>query len=162
MTAEFAVAVHAMELLHHKGTVLSSETIAQNVCTHPARVRKVLSKLEKAGLVEGRNGQQGGYQIARPAPEITLLDIFDAVCDALLKNAWRSGDMDCECMVASGMADVMDGVYTAVEKTGRETLAAMTLADVDRQLFGSSLAGSSLAGSSLAGSSLAGSTAKNK
>ena len=61
--------------------------------------------------------------------------------DALLKNAWRSGDMDCECMVASGMADVMDGVYTAVEKTGRETLAAMTLADVDRQLFGGSLAG---------------------
>ena len=154
MTAEFTVAVHAMELLHHKGTVLSSEAIAQNVCTHPARVRKVLSKLEKAGLVEGKNGQQGGYQFTRPAQEITLLDIFDAVCDTLLKNAWRSGDLNCECMVASGMADVMDGVYTAVEKTGRETLAAMTLTDVDRQLFGSSLSGSSLSGNSLSGSTV--------
>jgi len=139
MTAEFAVAVHAMELLHHKGDVLSSETIARNVCTHPARVRKVLAKLEKAGLVEGRNGQQGGYCLVRSAEEITLLHIFDAVCSTLVKGTWRSGDMDQDCMVASGMAAVMDGVYTAVEESGRETLSHITLADVDRQI----LAGSS-------------------
>ena len=49
---------------------------------------------------------------------------------------------------------VAEMINTAVEKTGRETLAAMTLTDVDRQLFGSSLSGSSLSGNSLSGSTV--------
>ncbi|NLU24225.1 MAG: Rrf2 family transcriptional regulator [Clostridiales bacterium] len=135
MTAEFAVAVHAMELLHHKGAVLSSETIAQNVCTHPVRVRRVLAKLERAGLVTGKNGQQGGYCLAHTAAEITLLDIFNAVCTTLFKTVWRSGDIDMDCMIASGMAGVMDDVYEAVDQSGRETLRGITLADIDHRLF---------------------------
>ena len=61
MTAEFTVAVHALVYLHHKNTVLSSEELAQNVCTNPARIRKVMAKLKKAGLVLAREGRvQGG------------------------------------------------------------------------------------------------------
>ena len=48
MTAEFTVAVHALVYLHHRGGWLSSEELAQNVCTNPARIRKIMAKLKKA------------------------------------------------------------------------------------------------------------------
>ena len=62
MNSEFIVAVHAMVFLHHKADTLSSETLAENVCTNPVRIRRVLAKLKKAGLVETREGRTaGGY-----------------------------------------------------------------------------------------------------
>lgn len=38
-------------------------------------VAKILTMLSAAGLVEGKPGPTGGYQLARPASEITLLDV---------------------------------------------------------------------------------------
>ncbi|MES2659315.1 MAG: Rrf2 family transcriptional regulator [Verrucomicrobiota bacterium] len=38
-------------------------------------VAKILTLLSSAGLVEGKSGPAGGYQLARPAAEITLLDV---------------------------------------------------------------------------------------
>ena len=60
MTGEFAVGVHALVFLNHKKTVVSSEMVAENVCTNPARVRKILASLKKAGLVSTKEGLDGG------------------------------------------------------------------------------------------------------
>src|SRR6187431_2605401 len=38
-------------------------------------VAKILTQLSAAGLVEGKPGPTGGYQLARPASKITLLDV---------------------------------------------------------------------------------------
>jgi Rrf2 family transcriptional regulator, iron-sulfur cluster assembly transcription factor len=38
-------------------------------------IAKILTMLSSAGLVEGKPGPTGGYQLARPASEITLLDV---------------------------------------------------------------------------------------
>ena len=47
MTSDYCVAVHALVYLNHKAKVLSSEELAENICTNPARVRKVIGKAEK-------------------------------------------------------------------------------------------------------------------
>ena len=39
MTAEFALAVHGLVYLYHRGEMVTSEELAQNICTNPARVR---------------------------------------------------------------------------------------------------------------------------
>lgn len=36
---------------------------------------KILTMLSRAGLVDGTRGPAGGYRLARPASEITLLDV---------------------------------------------------------------------------------------
>lgn len=61
MTSEFGMAVHALTFLNHKGEIVSSEALAKNICTNPARVRKVMAKLKKAGLVDTKEGLEGGY-----------------------------------------------------------------------------------------------------
>ena len=43
MTAEFSLAVHGLVYLyHHTGQTISSDALAQNICTNPARVSQFL------------------------------------------------------------------------------------------------------------------------
>ena len=72
MTSEFAIAVHALVYLNHKGETVSSEALAENICTNPARVRKVMAKLKKAGLVATKEGVDGGYHFIKAPAEVTL------------------------------------------------------------------------------------------
>ena len=72
MTSEFSVAVHALVFLNHKGTTYSSEGLAENICTNPARIRKVMAKLKKAGLVETKEGIDGGYHCIEETDQISL------------------------------------------------------------------------------------------
>ena len=61
MNSEFCIAVHGLVFLKLKKQCLSSEALAENICTNPARVRKVMAKLKKAGLVSTKEGSEGGY-----------------------------------------------------------------------------------------------------
>ena len=68
MDSSFNLAVHALVCLSHSGRSLSSEALAENICTNPARVRRVMAGLKKAGMVETREGLDGGYRLcADPA-----------------------------------------------------------------------------------------------
>ncbi len=40
---------------------------------------KSLQALMRAGLVDATTGRKGGYRLARPASDISLLDLYDAV-----------------------------------------------------------------------------------
>lgn len=44
-----------------------------------AFVAKLLPRLEKAGLLEASEGLRGGYRLARPAEDISVLAVVDAV-----------------------------------------------------------------------------------
>lgn len=47
MDGSFNLAVHALVCLSHRGLSLSSETLAENICTNPARVRRVMAGLKR-------------------------------------------------------------------------------------------------------------------
>ena len=63
-----------------KGPVCSN-MIAQSVHTNPVVIRRLMSELEKASLVASTSGRSGGFSLARPAPQITLADVYRAVED---------------------------------------------------------------------------------
>lgn len=135
MDSSFNVAVHALVYLHHKDCLLSSEALAENICTNPARVRKVMAALRRAGLVDSRAGNVGGYRFSGNPDRITLGQVAKALDIRFVDAAWRSGDSDMECLVASGMADVMDGLYAELDGLCRERLQSVTVGDVERKLF---------------------------
>ena len=54
MKSDFIVAVHALVYLSHRGCLASSEELAENICTNPARVRKIMGKLKKMGIITTR------------------------------------------------------------------------------------------------------------
>lgn len=136
MSSEFTVAVHSLVFLNHKQRVMRSDDIAENVCTHPARVRKVLSKLKKAGLVTSREGHRcGGYAFECDAGQVTLRMVLEALNERLITSGWASGDMDMECLIASGMSAIMSDIYDELERGCHERLTKITIADIDRRIF---------------------------
>lgn len=136
MTSEFSVAVHALVYLNHKAGIVSSEELAKNICTNPARVRKVMARLKKAGLVRTKEGVEGGYLFIGDPQAVTLGQIGEALDMRYVSAAWRSGDTDMECLVASGMADIMDEIYGKLDSLCREKLYEFTIKMIDGKIFG--------------------------
>ncbi|MBM4408950.1 MAG: Rrf2 family transcriptional regulator, partial [Chloroflexi bacterium] len=79
-----------------------------------------------AGLVTARTGRLGGYRLARPATDISLLDVIEAV----------EGDARRQSCVLRGGPCGLDGycavhrVFVAAQEAILEPLATATLADV--------------------------------
>ena len=136
MTSEFSVAVHALVFLNHKQTLVSSETLSENICTNPARVRKIMAKLKKANLVETREGTDGGYLFTADPAEISLDQIGKAFDAQYVCASWRSGNSEMKCLIASGMAGVMDDIYNQLNDECVKKLKKITLADIDHRIFG--------------------------
>jgi Rrf2 family protein len=74
-------AVHACVLLAplSPGTGLSRVALAEFHGVPAPYLAKQMQKLSAAGIVATSKGRGGGYRLARPAAEISLLDIFEAI-----------------------------------------------------------------------------------
>ena len=136
MTSEFGVAVHALVFLCHKKETASSEQLAENICTNPARVRKVMGKLKKAGILSTKEGADGGYRLTVPADGITLCQVGKAVDAHFVSARWHSGDTDMPCLVASGMAGLMDELYGQLDNLCKNHLESITISKIAHRLFG--------------------------
>lgn len=135
MTSDFAIAVHALVYLNRHRETISSEQLAQNVCTHPVRIRRVLAKLRKSGLAAAQEGFHGGFRFVLEADEISLQQIAQALHETAVDVRVRTGDMDMDCAIASGMAPVMDDVYARLNQACSAVLQGITLKDIDQKIF---------------------------
>lgn len=136
MTSEFSIAVHALVFLNHKAEVVSSENLAQNVCTNAARVRKVMAKLKKADLVETKEGIDGGYFFSKNSEDVNLHQIANALDIAFVSSSWKSGSPEMNCLIASGMAGVLDDIYMELNLACYDKVKGITIADIDKKIFG--------------------------
>jgi FeS assembly SUF system regulator len=58
---------------------LTAGQLAAETHIAPTTASKLLKQLHRAGLVDSTRGAHGGYRLARPAIEITALQILDAM-----------------------------------------------------------------------------------
>ena len=58
-------------------------------------VSKLMKQLHHAGLVTSTRGLHGGYQLARPAAQITFRDIIEAVEGPITLNICTDGSSSC-------------------------------------------------------------------
>lgn len=135
MTSEFAVAVHGLVYLNHKQAIVSSEELAANVCTNPARVRKVMAKLKKAGMITTKEGLEGGYQFIKDPSEVNLRTVCEALSVTFVSTAWKSGKSDMTCMIASGMAGVMDEIYDDLNELCKQKMEKISIKGIEEELI---------------------------
>jgi len=77
-TAEYALRALASLALYGDNRAPAAELAARTQAPMDY-LAKVLQQLSAAGLVEGRRGVGGGYRLAKPADEISLIDAVNAV-----------------------------------------------------------------------------------
>lgn len=105
----------------------SSARVA-DVTTIPApTVAKLLGTLARGGLLVASRGVAGGFTLARPAPEISIAAIVEAVDGPISLTACVTGEAhDC---VIEGVCGVR-GHWGPINAAVRAALEAVTLADL--------------------------------
>ncbi len=77
-TAEYALRA-AVYLASQEGTPRTTQEIAKATQVKIAYLSKVMQNLVRQGLVQSQRGLHGGFTLVRPADELTVLDIIQAV-----------------------------------------------------------------------------------
>ncbi|WP_411503819.1 RrF2 family transcriptional regulator [Brevibacillus centrosporus] len=135
MNSEFTIAVHSLALLANlPDHMASSEHIAKNVCTNPARIRKIMSILRKHGFVRTKEGIGGGYILDRDPRELNLAQIYETISSGTLKPHWCTGDPEDACVVSSKMHCVMDQIFNQAEFHYKKYLEQITIQSVLDQI----------------------------
>jgi Rrf2 family protein len=130
-SSRFVVAVHVLSILarHYGKGPVCSHMIAQSVHTNPVVIRRLMSALEKSGLVLSTAGRAGGFALARGPSEVSLADIYCAVEDETVFRMHKL-DPDTECPVAGQMRDVLIPHLRAAELAMTGALRGSTLNEV--------------------------------
>ncbi|WP_057913550.1 RrF2 family transcriptional regulator [Peribacillus muralis] len=128
MNSDFTIAVHSLVYLAYlPDRMASSESIAENVCTNSARIRKMMSSLRNKGYVKTKEGVGGGYILVCNPEEVTLADIYITVSHGTLKPNWCTGDPDRKCVISSNTQLVMDQILDEAELYFEKYLENITL-----------------------------------
>ena len=77
------------------GTRVSIPEISEIRLLPAPFTRRIVGDLVKAGLLNTQRGTGGGISLARPAAEISLLDILNAVEGGVVLNACLEGGKPC-------------------------------------------------------------------
>jgi DNA-binding IscR family transcriptional regulator len=108
---------------------MTSEYIAGSVNTNPVVVRRVLALLARAGLVATQEGAGGGVRLAKPAGEINLRVVYEAVeSDPLF--ALHPNDPNPACPVGGSIQSALEPTLGAAEAALLGSLAKTTVADL--------------------------------
>ena len=94
---------------------------ASAIAVPESYLRKVFQLLTRRGIVNSQRGARGGYTLARPADDITLRDVVEAVDGPLMGYSCLRQRRHCDgapsCLVretfkpaAARMAEVLEGV----------------------------------------------------
>jgi len=131
MNSDFVIAAHSLVLLANlPDHMANSESIAENVCTNPARIRKIMSILRKQGYVKTKEGIGGGYILSCDPEKTTLSDIYLTISSGSLKPNWCTGDPEKECVISSNTQGAMDQIFNEAEAHLQSYLKQITISSV--------------------------------
>lgn len=115
----------AMLLARQESALVRTRDLGERMGASQAHLVKVLQSLSRAGLVETERGPHGGARLARPAGEITLLQVYEAV-DGRLETS--------ECLlerpVCDGSCCMVGKLLYRMNQEVRQHLERTSLADV--------------------------------
>ena len=123
----FGTGLHIMlALAYNPGTRLSSSDLAKSINVNPVTVRRVVSALSTAGLVDTQTGPGGGATLALPASKITVKDVYEAVGEPPFIEGHSNQPFD-RCAVSVCMPRVFHRLNDAVTQKAAPVLEKTTL-----------------------------------
>ncbi len=141
--AEYGVRV-MVELARRAGEApIPLAEIAEHDGLPLAYLEHLVARLRKAGLVDSRRGSRGGYMLARPAGEITMAEVVEALEGSIapIECISEAADGSIVCSRESSPDHVCPTklLWTRVRFSIVNTLRETTLADLVRGPSGAPL-----------------------
>lgn len=132
ISSRFTIAVHILiciETFKDKQKV-TSDFLASSVNVNPVMIRRILQQLKAAGIVNVARGT-GGAELARPAEEITLLDLYRGVeCVENGKLFHFHENPNSLCPVGKNIHKVLDQRLDQIQKAMEREMASITIGDL--------------------------------
>lgn len=128
----FSIGVHILVLVarQNEEEILTSETLAGSVGVNPVIVRKVMSQLRQADLIQTKQGM-AGMELGRQPEEITLFNIYQATGGIGADKLFRYHDTpNPQCEVGRTIHRVLDHHLDEVKAAMEAPLKQQTLADI--------------------------------
>jgi Rrf2 family protein len=124
--ADYAVRAGAELAAAPFGRLIKGEEIARAQAIPLEFLENILRAMRIAGIVVTQRGHDGGYALARPAAEITVADVLDAV-EPPLAGVQR---IRLEDLAYPGAAAALGDLWIAMRESMLAVLGSVTLADL--------------------------------
>lgn len=113
---------------------ITSEFLASSVGNNPVEIRKLLSSLKKADIIEVTRGL-GGAKLKRSPKDITLLDIYSAVDSTPLDELIGvHAHPEKKCPFGRNISDVLEEPYAEIGDAVRKKMSSITLEQLCNRL----------------------------
>jgi len=131
----FSVSVQIMiTLAYHSDEMMNSEALSKVFKTNPTFIRKLVSNLVEAQLVDSFRGKNGGIKIARPPSEISLKDIYVASTEKkTLVSAHKKPTIKA-CPVSCSMDKIFCDIVDGIETSTKSYLSKKYLSDLLKKI----------------------------
>lgn len=136
ISSRFTIAIHMLACMDvfKDEYKITSDFLASSINVNPVIIRKILSQLKDAGLIEVKRGP-GGATIAKPLDEITFFDVYQSV-DCIEENTLFHfhENPNPDCPVGKNIHRVLDDKLLRIQAAMEQELKSITLADMDTEL----------------------------
>jgi Rrf2 family protein len=121
-----SLAMHTMVLLaDRKDRSMTAQEIAEALKASKAHLAKVLQRLAHAGLLRSERGPGGGFMLARPGKEITLLQVYETI-----EGPLAASDCLLHTRLCGGKNCILGGLLTQLNAQVRKYLSKTRLTDL--------------------------------
>ena len=110
------------------GAVCSAAEVSDTTGIAVPTVKKLLKSLARAGLVTSTRGTNGGYQLARPAHEISAASVIDALDGPVSITECSATDSHCDYESVCNVGNAWQRINVAI----RRALEDINLTDLTR------------------------------
>lgn len=129
MDTKFSSAIHSLIMISEAEMPVNSEQIANSVGTNASYIRKLTTRLSKAGIIEGRKGISG-FRLLKPAKDISLLDIYKSIMEVEQVHVFDiHQNPNDKCIVGRNIKPTLEGMFSRMEKEMEAELAGVSLED---------------------------------
>lgn len=129
-SSRLSIALHALvHLQAQPGKSLTSAALAMCLMTNAVVVRRVLGELREAQIVDASKGPNGGWMLSRPAQDITLRQVYEAMGERLLVRT-ESDPGDKSCAIVRSVDRVMTEFLEDAEALLAARLERTRLSDI--------------------------------
>lgn len=132
ISSRFTVALHiftCVEVFKDEYKV-TSDFLAGSINTNPVIIRKILTQLKSAGLIEVARGT-GGITVTRPLNEITFYEVYEAIEPIENGDLFRFHESpNPDCPVGRNIHALLDDKLKAIQNAMEAEMKRYTIEDL--------------------------------
>lgn len=118
--------LHILVHLEAINRPVTSERMAEMLSTNPVVVRRTMALLRKAGYVTSAKGHNGGWQLAKPLANITLLDVHLALGESSVFTIGLTDEHN-HCVIEQAVNNALRDVMNEAEALMLQRFGQITL-----------------------------------